>query len=83
MVLLANLEGSAALVAVTVTDREESTEGGAVYSPLVKLPSEGLMDQVTEVFELPVTLPANCTLCAGARVAFGGVMPTLTLGGWS
>jgi len=66
-----------------VTDCAESTVPGAVYSPLDKLPSAGLMDQVTEVLELPVTLAVNCTLCAGARVAFGGVKPTLTLGGWS
>ena len=54
---------------------------GAVYNPLDKLPSEGVMDQVTEVLELPVTVAVNCLLCDAARVALRGLTLTLTLGG--
>jgi hypothetical protein len=39
------------------------------------------MDQVTEVFALPVTVAVNCLLCEAERVALGGLTPTLTLGG--
>ena len=78
---LADLEGSATLVAVTVTDCAVSITEGAVYDPFDKLPTEGLMDQVTEVFALPVTVAENCLLCDADRVAFEGFMPTLTVGG--
>jgi hypothetical protein len=37
------------------------------------------MDQVTEVFALPVTVAVNCLLCEAERVALGGLTPTLTL----
>ena len=37
------------------------------------------MDQVTEVFALPVTAAANCVLCDAVRVALEGLTPTLTL----
>ena len=39
------------------------------------------MDQVTEVFALPITDAVNCLLCDAVRVAFRGLMPTLTTGG--
>ena len=70
---------SATLVAVTVTDCEELITEGAVYNPFDKLPTEGVMDQVTEVFALPDTLAVNCVLCDAARVTFGGLRPTLML----
>jgi hypothetical protein len=39
------------------------------------------MDQVTAVFELPLTVAVNCALWDAMRFALGGLMPTLTLGG--
>jgi len=39
------------------------------------------MDQVTEVFALPVTVAVNCVVCDAVRVAFVGLTLTLTLGG--
>lgn len=39
------------------------------------------MDQVTEVFELPVTVAVNCLPCDAVRVALEGLTPTLTLAG--
>ena len=38
------------------------------------------MDQVTEVFALPVTVAVNCRLCDAVRVALEGLRPTLTVG---
>ena len=76
---LADLDGSATLVAVIVTDCASLITDGAVYNPLDKLPIEGFMDQVTEVFALPVTVAANCLLCDAVRVEVEGLMPTLTL----
>lgn len=81
MVAFLDLDESAALVAVMVTDCEEVTAEGAVYSPLDKFPTEGVMDQVTPESELPVTTAVNCRLCAGASVAFAGFMLTLTVAG--
>ena len=78
---LADLEASATLVAVMVTDCAKLITGGAVYNPFDKLPTEGVMDQVTEVFALPVTVAVNCELCDAVRVALGGLMLTLTTGG--
>ena len=75
---LADLEESATLVAVMVTDCAVLITEGAVYNPLDKLPSEGVMDQVTEVFALPVTVAVNCLLCDAVRVAFEGLTLTLT-----
>jgi hypothetical protein len=39
------------------------------------------MDQVTEVFAVPVTVAVNCLFCDAARVALEGLTPTLTLAG--
>ena len=72
---------SAALVAVMVTDWPELITEGAVYNPFDKLPTEGFMDQVTEVFALPVTVAVNCLFCDAARDALRGLTLTLTLGG--
>jgi hypothetical protein len=83
MVALPDFEGSARLVAVTVTDCVELAVAGAVYSPLDRLPTEGVMDQVTALLELPVTLALNCRLCVGASVAFEGSRLTLTPAGVS
>jgi hypothetical protein len=78
-VALADLVASATLVAVMVTDCAELITEGAVYNPFDKLPSEGVMDQVTEVFALPVTVAVNCAVCDAVRVAFRGLRPMLTL----
>ena len=80
-VALADFEPSATLVAVMVTDCVVLIAEGAVYKPFARLPNEGLMDQMTEVFALPVTLAVNCRLCDAERVAFKGITPTLTLAG--
>jgi hypothetical protein len=77
-VALAVLVTSAMLVAVMVTNRGPLITEGAVYNPFDKLPIEGVMDQVTEVFVLPVTVAVNCLLCDTARVAFAGLTLTLT-----
>ena len=74
----ADLEESATLVAVMVTDCAVLITEGAVYNPFDKLPSEGVMDQVTEVLELPVTVAVNCLLCDAVRLALRGLTPTLT-----
>ena len=37
------------------------------------------MDQITEVFALPVTNAVNCVLCDAARLALEGLTPTLIL----
>ena len=78
-VALADFVESATLVAVMVTSSGLLITEGAVYNPFDKLPIEGVMDQVTEVFALPVTVAVNCVVCDAARVALGGFTPTLTL----
>ena len=56
-VALADLVGSATLVAVTVTVWELAIEAGAVYRPAaVRLPTAGLSDQVTAVLLVLVTV---------------------------
>ena len=75
-----NLEGSATLVAVMVMVCRALMAEGAVYNPFDKLPTDGVMDHVTDVFALPVTVAVNCLLCDAVRVALSGLTPTLTLG---
>ena len=76
---LADFVESATLVAVMVTDCAALTVEGAVYRPFDKVPTDGFMDQVTEVFPLPVTVAENCRLCDAVRLALEGLTPTLTL----
>jgi hypothetical protein len=69
-----------------VTDCAVLITEGAVYKPFDKLPTntppaEAVMDQVTDVFGLPVTAALNCWLCDAMRAAVRGLMPTLTMGG--
>ena len=71
--LNADLEESATLVAVTVTDCEELITAGATYNPFDRVPIEGVMDQVTAVFEFPTTVAVNCRACDAPRDAVGGV----------
>jgi len=79
---LADLVGSATLVAVTVTVWAEAIAAGAVYRPvLVRVPTLGLMDHVTAVFpEPPVTLGVNCWNWEADRLAVAGVTDTDTGG---
>jgi hypothetical protein len=44
------------------------------------LPTAGLSDQVTAVFELPLTVAVNAWVCEGASVTLPGVSATLTGG---
>ena len=78
---LADLLGSATLVAVTVTDCAELITEGAVYNPFDKVPINGVIDQVTEVLAFPVTVAVNCLLCDALSEAFRGLSPTLTTAG--
>ena len=71
--------GSAALVAVIVTDCADLITEGAVYKPFDRVPRAGLMDQTTEVLILPPTVAVNCLLCDAVRVALEGLTPTLTV----
>ena len=65
-VAVAELVGSATLVAATVTVWELEIEAGAVYRPAVMLPTTGLSDHVTLVVmnppmgKLPKVLAVNC-----------------------
>ena len=78
---LADFVESATLVAVMVTDCAALTVEGAVYRPFDKVPTDGFMDQVTEVFPLPVTVAENCLVCDATSVALEGLTPTLMLDG--
>jgi hypothetical protein len=60
---LADLLPSATLVAVTVTVCAPAILPGAVYSPLDTVPTTGLIDQFTAVFDVPVTVAVNCCVC--------------------
>ena len=44
------------------------------------LPTAGLRDQVTAVFEVPATLAVNIWVCEGVSVTVPGVNATLTGG---
>jgi hypothetical protein len=44
------------------------------------LPTAGFSDQVTAVFEVPVTAAVNVWVCEGVRVTLPGVNATLTGG---
>jgi hypothetical protein len=44
------------------------------------LPTAGLSDQVTAVFDVPATLAVNIWVCDGVRVTLPGVNATLTGG---
>src|ERR1022692_4764733 len=73
LLVVADLVGSARLVAVTVTVTVWGLviEAGAVYRPAaVMLPTSGLTDQVTLVLttlraESPEVLAENCCVCRG------------------
>ena len=80
-VALADFVGSATLVAVIVTACAVLIREGAVYNPFNRVPNAGVMDQFTDVFELPVTVAVNCLDWEAVRVALEGPSATLTLAG--
>jgi hypothetical protein len=67
MVALADLVGSARLVARMVTSESEPTEPGAVYRPFTMEPTPCVIDHITCVFELPETEALNCAVCPAYR----------------
>jgi len=80
-VACADLVGSAELVAVTVTFCCDVTLLGAVYRPLCETePTAGETDQVTAVFELPLTEALNCWVCPALSDADAGLTLTATVG---
>src|SRR6185295_6915566 len=73
MEAVADFVRSATLVAVTVTFWAALIEAGAVYRPLVMLPTEGDSDQVTELLARPVTVAVNCAVWDADRVVVVGL----------
>src|SRR5579883_1549637 len=67
--------GSATLVAVRTTFCTVVTFAGAVYSPLAEMdPTPELIDHVTPVFEVFVTLAIICSLNPAATLELAGQM---------
>lgn len=71
---------SAVLVAVMVIFCWLAILAGAVYNPLTSVPVTGVIDQITDVLELPVTVAVNCLDCAWNRFTPAGVTVTLSGG---
>ena len=56
-------------------------EAGAEYRPVEEIePIRGLMDQVTAVLALPVTVAANCRVWEAVSETLPGVTETATVG---
>jgi hypothetical protein len=79
------LDGSAALVAVTVTVSGAGTAAGAVYSPVpLTVPQAAALHpapsklQVTAVFEVPTTDAFNCCVAPVITEVLAGVTVTTT-----
>ena len=67
------------LIALMVTVCEVEIDAGAMYRPDAEmLPSAGLSDQFTAVFEELATAALNAWACDGRSVALNGVNTTLT-----
>src|SRR5215467_897647 len=80
-VALADLVGSATLVAVMVTICAEEIVAGAVYKPaVIRVPTDGFMLQVTAVLPVPLTVAVNCCWPLAVRVTDTGVTDTATVG---
>ena len=78
---MADLVGSATLVAVTVTVWEAAIEAGAVYRPAtVMLPTRGLSDHVTAVLPVLVTVAEKVWAWDCVKVTLAGVTVTPTDG---
>ena len=78
---VALLVGSAALVAVTVTVWPALTVGGAVYTPLTRVPTAGLIVHVAALFEVPVIKVKKVALWLAWSEAVPGDKLMLTTGG--
>ena len=79
---LADLVGSAALFAVTVTVWAVRVLDGAVYRPAEEIvPTDGVIDQVTAVLLVPKTVDVNCCVPEGAKLTVDGLRDTVTA--WS
>src|SRR5579872_1346529 len=78
-VAVADLLGSATLVAVMVTVCTLEIGAGAVYRPVKEIdPIVGLMLHVTEVLLLFVTVAVNCWICESNRlIVFGATLTTI------
>ena len=81
------LDGSAELVAVTVTMSGDGTAGGAVYSPVpLTVPQAAPLHpapctvHVTAVFEFPTTDAFNCCVAPATTEVLAGVTVTKTTG---
>lgn len=82
-----DLDGSAALIAVTVTVDGDGTAEGAVYSPaLLTVPQVAALHpapcalHVTAVFEFPTTDAFNCSVAPVTTDVLVGVTVTTTTG---
>ena len=82
MLAVADLVVSATLVAVTVTLADATIGDGAVYKPVLPMvPTCGLIDQVTAVLVLLVTVAVNCCIWPSVRVAdVGEILPATVIG---
>ena len=77
---VADLAGSATLVAVMVTDWELAIEDGAVYRPAAEIvPTGGLSDQVTAVLPVPKTVAVNGCVAEGLKLRVDGLRDTATV----
>jgi hypothetical protein len=72
MAAVADCVGSAKLFAVSVTVCVVRIADGAVYNPFTKDPTLGLRDQLTPVFNVPVTLALNWLEPPALRVIDAG-----------
>jgi hypothetical protein len=79
-VALADATGDAGLTAVTVTVSDVATLDGAVYRPEEEIaPTEGLIDQVTEVLLFPTTVAVNCWVPDVDRLTVVGLTDTIVV----
>jgi hypothetical protein len=69
---------SATLVAVIWITCVALIVEGAVYNPLLTVPTLGLSDQVTAVLELPLTVAVNCLDCPAVSDGDLGLKVMLT-----
>lgn len=77
MVALADLVGSAVEVAVTVRVSSARSESGIEYRPeALSFPTCRLIDHVTPVCVVPVTVAVNCCVCPTSRLTVLGLRPT-------
>src|SRR4051812_48008743 len=78
MILVAETELSAKLVALTSTVAGDVTSAGAVYNPFLEMkPTAGLIDQATPESPDPLNVAVNWMDCEGFKVAIAGVTVTV------